>query len=160
MTNPDKDKQLLSEEQSRQALDSLDKSAASALDDVTDRVRKLSLTGIAIVWLFKEGSLHVIVLHPLLLWALTVLVAALVLDFLQAAFSALGWWLEIERLVGKDTFDASEKPASWVLEDVRLPYRVYRRPKTTWPIILLKSVAVAIAYGLIGWYLARRLLGA
>jgi hypothetical protein len=112
----------------------------------SDLVRQLGLGGIAIVWLFKQTVSGAPKIPDELVWPLTCIVFALVIDFLQYAVATLLWgnlqWRK-ERSGLKDDHEFDAPPA------------------INWPTILffsVKTIAIVIAYVYLLTYLSRTLL--
>lgn len=57
---------------------------------LSDVVRQLSFAGIAVIWIFKNGT-SVVPFDERLVWPLRFLVSALACDLLHYAYSALAW---------------------------------------------------------------------
>ena len=111
----------------------------------SDLVRQLGLGGIAIVWIFKQTVSGAPKIPDELVWPLTCIVAALVIDFLQYAIATVLWgnlqWRKERSGVGDADFDASSA--------------------INWPTILCfsgKTIAIIVAYCHLLSYLSRTLL--
>jgi len=100
----------------------------------SDIVRQLSLAGIALIWLFKSGTMIAPLIDVELLRAALFIFLALTLDFLQYLTGTTIWFLYFRHLEKRRT-----------KEDA-----VFQAPaKLNWPTWLffyLKSAALLIAY--------------
>ncbi|WP_155952121.1 hypothetical protein [Pseudoxanthomonas suwonensis] len=109
---------------------------------VSDIVRQLGLGAIALVWLFRTGSLSSTVIPEALVLPLKLVVAGLALDLLQYAFGAALWGLFQWRRERIGTAESEEFMAPRAIN---------------WPAIAcfwLKVAAVVSAYFLILRFLA------
>lgn len=110
---------------------------------VSDIVRQLGLGAIAIVWLFRSGSINSTIIPEALILPLKLVVAGLALDLLQYALGAAFWGFFQWR---KEHIGATES------DEFKAPRAI------NWPTIAcfwLKVVSVVAAYYLILRYLAR-----
>lgn len=110
-------------------------------------VRQLSLAGIALIWLFKNGANSVPVLEPQLLQAAFFIFVALSLDLLQYLVGTLTWhryflYKEQQRTLPDATFEAP----NWI----NWP---------TWTLFWLKSASMIIAYSFILPFLYKKFIG-
>jgi hypothetical protein len=97
-------------------------------------VRQLGLAGLAVVWIFKEGTSTNPVLDPKLIHAAILIVISLILDFSQYLVSHAIWsaYFRRQENKGKD-LDDNVYPSSFI----------------NWPNLILfyaKSVVLLIAY--------------
>lgn len=129
-------------------LQDLREAITAATKDTSENVRKLAFAGIAAVWLFSGASANAAELRfpALLLWAATLLIAALLADLLQlvyrSASSQIFFWLK-ERKQTKEKDDSIRYP-SW-----------FHRPSHFF--FAGKILLTVSAYVLIGLYLLQKI---
>ncbi|WP_421333255.1 hypothetical protein [Aeromonas sp. 603607] len=118
----------------------------SSTAKLSDNARTLSLSAIAVIWLFKiDGKNGQITLEPELYSALLWVVGSLICDLLQYLYSGLAWGI----------FSRVKERQGYKPEDQLIaPYWI------NWPTILLyyaKIILLVISYLLIILFLSERL---
>lgn len=111
------------------------RSAYEALSGkASDIVRQISLAGIGLIWLFREGTDKAPVVDPDLLRAALFISIALFFDFLQYLIGTVIWFL---------FFRYQEKRGVAEKDDFLSPERL---TWPTWTLFYLKSAMMLIAY--------------
>jgi hypothetical protein len=112
------------------------KSAYEALSGkASDIVRQLSLAGIALIWLFRQGGDQTPIVDQDLLRAALFIFLALTFDFLQYLVGTIIWFLYFRH---KEKTGTSEEVQFRAPEQLNWP---------TWTLFYLKSTMMIVAYG-------------
>lgn len=75
---------------------------------VSDNVRSLCLSAVAVIWVFKQEANSVTTLPGALYWALLWVIAALAADFLQYLYASTAWGFYSRRLEKQKVKDTQE----------------------------------------------------
>lgn len=101
---------------------------------VSDNVRSLCLSAVAIIWVFKQDANQITNLPVPLYWALLWVFVALALDFAQYFYSALAWGIFTRVQEWRGVDDETELDAP---------------PMLNWPSLVffyLKSLSAVLVY--------------
>jgi hypothetical protein len=75
---------------------------------VSDNVRSLCLSAVAVIWLFKQEANNITTLPGALYWALLWVIAALAADFFQYLYASTAWAFYARRLEKQNVDDSQE----------------------------------------------------
>lgn len=75
---------------------------------VSDNVRSLCLSAVAVIWVFKQEANNVTTLPGALYWALLWVIAALAFDFFQYLYASTAWAIYSRRLEKHNVSESQE----------------------------------------------------
>jgi hypothetical protein len=82
---------------------------------VSDNVRSLCLSAVAIIWVFKQDAVGATNLPTPLYWALLWVFVALALDFAQYLYASSAWGIFVRLKERQHVADEQEITAPWIL---------------------------------------------